>query len=729
MENLDEVLAKHKLSKDDYTHIVEILGREPNIVEIGIFSAMWSEHCSYKSSKYYLKGFPTKAPWVIQGPGENAGVIDIGGGMAAVFKMESHNHPSFIEPYQGAATGVGGILRDIFTMGARPVANLNAIRFADIDNDSETAKLHRHLLNGVVEGIAGYGNCIGVPTIGGETAFEDCYAGNNLVNAFSLGLAKSDEIFYANASGTGNPVIYVGSKTGRDGLGGAVMSSDSFEEGQEDQRPTVQVGDPFTEKLLMEACLELFKHDYIVGIQDMGAAGLTSSSFEMPKDGAGMKMYLDKVPAREEGMTPYDFMLSESQERMLICAKKGYEDKVIEIFRRWELDAEVIGEVTDTGRMELYWHGEKCGDIPIAPVGEESPELVRPVMKPKYIDEIKNVKLEKNVSNQEAFETLMKTPEMLDKSYIFNQYDSMVQTNTVEHPGSLDGSVIRVKENNRFLGMSTNCNARFCYIDPKLGGAEAVMKSGRDVAAKGLKPLAITDCLNFGNPEKPETMWQFKESTDGIKEACAALNTPVVSGNVSLYNETNNENVYPTPEIATVGVGDSVRGSKWTKENNLLYIIGETKSEFGGSAYMKFIEGKVAGIHPEVDFDKELKLWDLLQTDVIESAKTVGNGGVAMALYKTACVSDKGCDINVKVEDSKDIFSETLSRAIVEITPENKEAFEAKAKEIGIYIEEIGKIGGNTIKINDVVCPLDTAKDIYFNRFRNIMKNDIEGLV
>ncbi len=729
MENLEEVLAKHKLSKADYDHIKEILGREPNIVEIGIFSAMWSEHCSYKSSKYYLKGFPTKAPWVIQGPGENAGVIDIGGGMAAVFKMESHNHPSFIEPYQGAATGVGGILRDIFTMGARPVANLNAIRFAHIEGDDETAKLHRHLLNGVVEGIAGYGNCIGVPTIGGEVAFEECYAGNNLVNAFSLGLAKNDEIFYANASGEGNPVIYVGSKTGRDGLGGAVMSSDSFEEGQEDQRPTVQVGDPFTEKLLMEACLELFKHDYIVGIQDMGAAGLTSSAFEMPKDGAGMKMYLDKVPAREEGMTPYDFMLSESQERMLICAKKGYEDKVIEIFRKWELDAEVIGEVTNTGRMELFWHGEKCADIPIAPVSEESPELVRPVAKPKYIDEIKNINLDKDISNQEAFETLIKDAEVLDKSYVYNQYDSMVQTNTTEHPGSLDSSVIRVKENGKFLGMSTNCNARFCYINPKLGGAEAVMKSGRDVAAKGLKPLAITDCLNFGNPEKPETMWQFKEATDGIKEACKELNTPVVSGNVSLYNETSDENIFPTPEIATVGVGDKVRSSKFTKEGNLLYIIGETKSEFGGSLYLKKLYNKIAGVHPEVDFDKEVKLWKLLESENIESAKTVGVGGIAIALYKEACVSNKGCEVNVKVDDKKDIFSETISRAIVEIAPENAGKFEEEAKNSGIYVEKIGKVGGNQIKINDVEFGLEEAKNIYFNRFRNIMKNDVEGLI
>jgi phosphoribosylformylglycinamidine synthase len=379
--------------------------------------------------------------------------------------------------------------------------------------------------------------------------------------------------------------------------------------------------------------------------------------------------------------------------------------------------------------MELFWYGEKVADIPVAPVSEEAPELVRPVLKPKYIDEIKNIKCEKEISNQEAFEIIMKTAEMVDKSYVYNQYDSMVQTNTTIHPGQLDGSVIRVKENNRFLGMSSNCNARFCYIDPKLGGAEAVMKSGRDIATKGLKPLAITDCLNFGNPEKPETMWQFKESTDGIKEACAKLNTPVVSGNVSLYNETNNENVYPTPEIATVGVGDSVRGSKWLKDGNLLYIIGETKSEFGGSAYMKFIENRVGGIHPEVDFDKELKLWDLLQTDTIESAKSIGSGGIAMALYKTACVSSKGCEVNLKLNNEKDVFSETLSRAIVEISPEKEELFVTKAKEIGIYIEKIGKIGGDKIKLNGIEIDLDEAKNIYFNRFKQVMKNDIEGLI
>jgi len=502
--NLEEMALAHSLTLEELDNIKEILGREPNYVEIGIFSAMWSEHCSYKSSKKYLNGFPTKAPWVIQGPGENAGVIDIGDGYAAVFKMESHNHPSFIEPYQGAATGVGGILRDVFTMGARPIANMNSIRFAGIEGDSETAQKHRFLLRGVVAGIGGYGNCMGVPTIGGETTFEECYAGNNLVNAFTLGLAKSDEIFLGLAEGVGNPVMYVGSKTGRDGLGGAVMSSASFTEDNESKRPTVQVGDPFTEKLLLEACLELFKEDAIIGIQDMGAAGLTSSSFEMAgRSESGMIMHLDKVPAREEGMTPYDFMLSESQERMLICAKKGHEQKIIEIFEKWELDVAVIGEVTNTGNMELFWHGEKCAEVPVQPVSEQAPILDRPVAKPAYLDGLEDIKLDKEISNQSVFDDLFSDMEIVDKSWVYSQYDSMVQTNTIKGPGSLDGSSIRIKETGKALAMSADCNTRLCYINPELGAAAAVMESGRNVAMSGARPKAITDCLNFGNPENP----------------------------------------------------------------------------------------------------------------------------------------------------------------------------------------------------------------------------------
>jgi len=721
---LDEILAKHKLTKEDYEHIIKIIGKEPNFVELGVFSAMWSEHCSYKSSKCYLKGFPTKAPWVIQGPGENAGVIDIGGGMAAVFKMESHNHPSFIEPYQGAATGVGGILRDIFTMGARPVANLNAIRFAHIKGDDNIAKLHRHLLSGVVAGIAGYGNCIGVPTIGGETAFEDSYKGNILVNAFALGICGEDEIFYAKAEGIGNPVIYVGSKTGRDGLGGAVMSSDSFKEGDEDQRPTVQVGDPFTEKLLMEACLELFKTDYIVGIQDMGAAGLTSSSFEMASNsGSGLVMHLDKVPMREEGMNPYELMLSESQERMLICAKKGYEDKIIEIFKKWDLDAEVIGEVTNTGKVELFWHGEKVADIPVGPITDEAPELCRPVKEPEYLKTIKDMKIPE-INTQEAFEKLMSESEVVDKAWIYEQYDSMVGTNTVDTKRA-DGAVLRVKENGRFIGMSSDCNARFNYINPRLGAAAAVMEAGRNIAVKKIRPLAITDCLNYGNPENPEIMWQFKEGCEGIKEACAALNTPVVSGNVSLYNENEGEGVYPTPEIATVGAGDEFRSTDLKQKGNSIYILGETKSEFGGSLYLKVFGEIVAGEHPEVDFEKELKLWSVLESDLIKSAKDISTGGVAIAAYKWACVSNKGVNINLKVNNPIDIFAESLSRAFVEISPSDEKEFEKLCSEKEIYFEKVGIVGGNKIIINDIEVDLENAKDIYFNTFTKIMKSEI----
>ncbi|AXH15647.1 phosphoribosylformylglycinamidine synthase II [Malaciobacter mytili] len=731
--NIEEIALAHSLTLEELEQIREILGREPNYVEIGIFSAMWSEHCSYKSSKKYLSGFPTKAPWVIQGPGENAGVIDIGDGYAAVFKMESHNHPSFIEPYQGAATGVGGILRDVFTMGARPIANMNSIRFASIEGNSETAQKHRYLLRGVVAGIGGYGNCMGVPTIGGETTFEECYAGNNLVNAFTLGLAKADEIFYGRAEGIGNPVMYVGSKTGRDGLGGAVMSSASFDEDSESKRPTVQVGDPFTEKLLLEACLELFKEDLIVGIQDMGAAGLTSSSFEMAgRSGSGMIMHLDKVPAREEGMTPYDFMLSESQERMLICAKKGSEQKIIEIFQKWELDVAVIGEVTSTGNMELFWHGQKVAEVPVQPVSEQAPVLDRPVKEPEYLKDIANITLDKDIANQEAFDAMFSDMEVVDKSWIYSQYDSMVQTNTIKGPGKLDGSSIRIKETGKALAMSADCNTRFCYINPKLGASAAVMESGRNVAMTGAMPKAITDCLNFGNPQNPEVMWQFAQSCEGIKDACRELITPVIGGNVSLYNETNGVGVFPTPSIAMVGVNDDankVLPSCVQKQGNIIFLLGETKSEFGGSLYMKKMYNKVAGVHPEVDFEKELKLWNTVieanKQDLLVAAKDVNVGGIAVSLAKMAVVGNKGVKVNVNLANSKDIFSETLSRALVEVNPENKENFIAIAKENGIACEEIGIVEGNTICINDISISLEAASDIYFNKFKKVIEQDL----
>lgn len=735
LANIDEVLKSHKLTQADYAHIKEILDREPNLVEIGIFSAMWSEHCSYKSSKKYLNGFPTKAPWVIQGPGENAGVIDVGNGMAAVFKMESHNHPSFIEPFQGAATGVGGILRDVFTMGARPVANLNSLRFGNVRGDSESAKYQRHLVRGVVEGIGSYGNCMGVPTVGGEVSFDESYNGNILVNAFALGLVKHDDIFLGVAEGIGNPVIYVGSKTGRDGLGGAVMSSDSFTEESKSLRPTVQVGDPFTEKLLLEACLELFKTDHVVGIQDMGAAGLTSSSFEMAgKTGAGMIMHLDKVPAREEGMTPYDFMLSESQERMLICAKKGSEQAIIDIFNKWDLDCAVIGEVTPTGRMELFWHGEKCADMPIAPVSEEAPILDRPTSKPAYLDNVnkKTIKDYDNVSTQEAFEKLLSSLEIVDKSWIYNQYDSMVQTNTIKAPGSLDASVIRVKQNGKAISMSSDCNPRYCYIDPFKGSALAVMESGRNVAMSGARPLAITDCLNFGNPENPEVMWQFAQSCEGIKEACKELETPVVSGNVSLYNETNGVSVYPTPAIAMVGLNDDaskVLKSSFKTEGNALLLIGQTKGEFGGSLYVKELFGETTGVICDIDYSAELRLWELVieanKKGLLESAKDLSMGGLAITLAKMSSVSGLGVEAKVEFDNDIYLFDESQSRAVLEVKPENIDAVVKKAINLGLQIQKIGEVKGDDFILNDINMSVAKMKDVYFKTFAKTIEQDL----
>jgi phosphoribosylformylglycinamidine synthase len=684
-------------------------------------------------AKKYLNGFPVSAPWVIQGPGENAGVIDIGDGYAAVFKMESHNHPSFIEPYQGAATGVGGIMRDVFTMGARPVASMNLIQFAGIEGNSEVAQKHRFLLRGVVAGIGGYGNCMGVPTIGGQTNFEECYAGNNLVNAFNLGIAKADEIFYGKAEGIGNPVMYVGSKTGRDGLGGAVMSSASFDEDSESKRPTVQVGDPFTEKLLLEACLELFKEDLIIGIQDMGAAGLTSSSFEMAgRSGSGMIMHLDKVPAREEGMTPYDFMLSESQERMLICAKKGCEQAIIDIFEKWELDVAVIGEVTSTGNMELFWHGEKVADVPVQPVSEEAPVLDRPVAKPAYLNDIESFKMDKQFSNQEVFNTLFSDMEVVDKSWVYDQYDSMVQTNTVKGPGKLDGSVIRIKETGKALAMSADCNTRQCYINPELGAAAAVMESGRNVAMTGATPKAITDCLNFGNPQNPEVMWQFASACEGIKSACKELNTPVIGGNVSLYNETNGVGVFPTPAIAMVGLNDDankVLPSCFQEDGSVLFILGETKSEFGGSLYMKKMYDTVAGTHPEVDFQKELTLWDTViegnKQGLFNAAKDINVGGIAIALGKMAVISSKGVEAAISLENSEDLFAESLSRAIVEVSVKNVEAFETFAQNQGIDFLRLGVVGGDKVIINDIYKELADIQDVYFNKFQQVIEQDL----
>ncbi|EAJ0335342.1 phosphoribosylformylglycinamidine synthase subunit PurL [Campylobacter lari] len=721
-----EIIKQHKISDEEYQEILNILGREPNLLELGVISAMWSEHCSYKSSKKYLNGFPTKAPWVIQGPGENAGVIDIGKGMAAVFKVESHNHPSFIEPFAGAATGVGGILRDVFTMGARVVAGMNSLKFGNI-HDEKIGKHQKYLVKGVVSGISHYGNCMGVPTIGGECAFDECFNGNILVNAFALGTCKIEDIFYAKAEGIGNPVIYVGSKTGRDGLGGAVMASDSFNESSKSLRPTVQIGDPFAEKLLMEACLELFKTDYIVGIQDMGAAGLTSSSFEMAgRSGSGMKLYLDKTPMREEGMTPYELMLSESQERMLICAKKGYEEKVIEIFNKWGLDAAIIGEVTDTGKMELFWHDELVGLIPIEPLSEKAPILDRPVDKPKYLDEIKNYQFKLNIPTQEAFEKLLADENVSNKAYIYEQFDSSVQTNTLKSNGALGANSIRIKENNCLLSMAIECNSRLNYVNPKIGAAAAVASAGRKIACSGARPLAISDCLNYGNPQNPEVMWQFAQGCEGIKLACKELNTPVVSGNVSLYNETDGVSIFPSPTIACVGVNEkaeNVLKSYFSKDTSAIYLLGESKGNFGGSLIAKVLDQKVAGELEDIDFSAELKLWDFLlkanEAKILDCANSIGIGGLAITLAKMSAKANLGIEIKTDFEDKSFIFEESPTRVIVGV--KNEEKFIKFANEMGVKFTKLGNLTEKDFILDDIRISLAKLQTIYFDKFNEYL--------
>ncbi|HEC1769952.1 TPA: phosphoribosylformylglycinamidine synthase subunit PurL [Campylobacter lari] len=721
-----EIIKQHKISDEEYQEILNILGRKPNLLELGVISAMWSEHCSYKSSKKYLNGFPTKAPWVIQGPGENAGVIDIGKGMAAVFKVESHNHPSFIEPFAGAATGVGGILRDVFTMGARVVAGMNSLKFGNI-HDEKIGKHQKYLVKGVVSGISHYGNCMGVPTIGGECAFDECFNGNILVNAFALGTCKIEDIFYAKAEGIGNPVIYVGSKTGRDGLGGAVMASDSFNESSKSLRPTVQIGDPFAEKLLMEACLELFKTDYIVGIQDMGAAGLTSSSFEMAgRSGSGMKLYLDKTPMREEGMTPYELMLSESQERMLICAKKGYEEKVIEIFNKWGLDAAIIGEVTDTGKMELFWHDELVGLIPIEPLSEKAPILDRPVAKPKYLDEIKNYQFKLNIPTQEAFEKLLADENVSNKAYIYEQFDSSVQTNTLKSNGALGANSIRIKENNCLLSMAIECNSRLNYVNPKIGAAAAVASAGRKIACSGARPLAISDCLNYGNPQNPEVMWQFAQGCEGIKLACKELNTPVVSGNVSLYNETDGVSIFPSPTIACVGVNEkaeNVLKSYFSKDTSAIYLLGESKGSFGGSLIAKVLDQKVAGELEDIDFNAELKLWDFLlkanEAKLLDCANSIGIGGLAITLAKMSAKANLGIEVKTNFEDKSFIFEESPTRVIVGV--KNEEKFIKFANEMGIKFAKLGNLTEKDFILDDIKISLAKLQTIYFDKFNEYL--------
>jgi phosphoribosylformylglycinamidine synthase II len=704
-----ELVAEHQLSAEEYSSILEILGREPTITELGVFSAMWSEHCSYKSSRNYLKTFPTTGPRVVQGPGENAGIVDLGDGLCAAFKMESHNHPSFIEPYQGAATGVGGILRDIFTMGARPMASLDSLRFGEL-----SAPHMKHLVDGVVRGIAGYGNCIGIPTLAGETTFHRAYNGNILVNVMNLGLVARDRIFRGRAAGEGNCVVYVGSKTGRDGIHGATMASAEFGEGgAAAKRPNVQVGDPFTEKLLMEACLEIFQTDAVVGIQDMGAAGLTSSSFEMAgRGGAGMEIELSSVPAREPEMTPYEIMLSESQERMLLVVRPERLSEVLAVFSKWELDAVPIGTVTATGRVVLKFHGEIVADMPVAPLSDRSPVYDRPrapFVPPSgpFLWETE----EEPADYAGCLRALLVSPNVCEKSWIWTQYDHMVQTNTVERPGG-DAAVMRIKESDparpqRALAIKTDVNPFFCALDPKRGASIAVAECARSIAATGARPLAITDCLNFGSPEKPEVMGQFALAVEGISEACRALDTPVVSGNVSFYNETDGRAILPTPTIGMIGLLEDASlhvPMGFAREGDLIVLLGETRDELGGSEFLRTVRNRDEGPCPSLDLDAERRMVDFLVRaageSLLSSAHDVSDGGLAVALCESSFRGGAGARVLLESRGrraSSLLFGESTGRAVVSLPPRGLSGLKALAADRGVAWAVIGTVAGREI--------------------------------
>ena len=706
-EITQEVIASHGLKPEEYDLILEHMGRTPNLLELGIFSVMWSEHCSYKSSRIHLKGFPTSGPRVLQGPGENAGVVDIGDGQAVAFKMESHNHPSYIEPYQGAATGVGGILRDVFTMGARPIASLNSLRFGD-PNHPKTA----WLVEGVTAGIAGYGNAIGVPTVGGEVMFDESYNGNCLVNAFTLGVLDSDKIFRGNASGVGNPVIYVGAKTGRDGIHGATMASAEFDESTEEKRPTVQVGDPFVEKLLLEACLEMMKTDAIVGIQDMGAAGLTSSSVEMAgRAGNGLEMHLDRVPMRETGMTPYELMLSESQERMLIVAREGREQEVLDLFEKWDLDAAVVGQVTDTGRLHLRWHGEMVADMPIDPLTEGAPIYDRPRKRPAELDALQGfdpATLPAPDDLGQVLVTLLSRPTIGSKEWIWQQYDHMVRLGTVVRPGG-DAAVVRVDANGKKgVGLSADCPSRLVYLDPYEGARMTVAEACRNVSVVGGEPIGLTDCLNFGNPERPEIMWQFAEAGRGLADACRELGVPVVSGNVSLYNETEGQAVMPTPTCAVVGLVpdvEKVATPAFEKAGHEIALLGVCTGEAGGSEYLKAIFDKTAGMPPRLDMDREKAVQaavrEMVRQQVVASAHDCAEGGIAVALAECSLQGGLGAKVQVPGEARMDLrlFAEDPSRVIVSYDPSQRAEVERIAKEAGAPLTVLGTVGGDSLAI------------------------------
>jgi phosphoribosylformylglycinamidine synthase len=761
-----EIAAEHGVTTEEYTHIQKILGRDPNITELGIFSVMWSEHCSYKSSKVHLKRLPTRGKLVVQGPGENAGVVDIGDGLVAAFKIESHNHPSYVEPFQGATTGVGGILRDIFTMGARPIAVLDSLRFGEITasrtTSAEDAAKNRRILDGVIRGVAHYGNCFGVPTIGGEVGFEPCYSQNPLVNALALGIARKEEIFLAKAKGIGNPVIYVGAKTGRDGIHGAsLLASAEFTEESQQKRPNVQVGDPFMEKLLLEACLEAMQTGAVVAIQDMGAAGLTCSTMEMAsRGGTGIEIDLAKVPQRETGMTPYEIMLSESQERMLLVAEAGREREVLDVFKKWGLDAVVVGKVTEGGVAKILNHGNVAAEIPAHPLAEEGPVYNRPLAAPAL-----RVESEKDwfafapegTNLNENFKKLLASPAIASKRWITEQYDTMVRTNTLAGPGASDAAVVRIKDPQtnivkRALALSTDGNGRWCQLNPRVGAMHAVAEAGRNVAASGARPIAATNCLNFGSPEKPEVMWQFSEAIDGLTEACTALGTPITGGNVSFYNETLGKSIYPTPIIGVLGVlDDAAKVVKIGLRNtgDLLLLLDGSNSvsgaqspaqrEFSSSEYSKSIASVVAGGPPAIDLAAEKRLIDCLVAlaldSSINSAHDISDGGLAVTVAESCFASvgtpQLGAILNLEessLPTEQMLFNECGARAVVSVSPAKLAAVLSTARQYNIAAQEIGKVtDGNALRIQIkghavIDSPLDVLRDIWANSLERAVK-------
>ena len=731
-----QTVAEHGLSPAEYETILEALGREPNLVELGIFSVMWSEHCSYKSSRFHLKKLPTKADWVIQGPGENAGVIDIGDGDAAVFKMESHNHPSYIEPYQGAATGVGGILRDVFTMGARPIANMNALRFGRPDHPKM-----RHLIAGVVSGIGGYGNCVGVPTVGGEVDFDKAYDGNILVNAMTVGHARADKIFYSAATGIGNPIVYVGSKTGRDGIHGATMASADFDEGIEEKRPTVQVGDPFTEKLLIEACLELMATDAIVAIQDMGAAGLTSSSVEMATNGeTGLRLDMDKVPQREEGMTPYEMMLSESQERMLMVLKPGKEAMAEEIFRKWELDFAVIGEVTDTKRMILEWQGEVVCDIPLGPLADQAPEYERPHLSQDDYKQWAGIEplgdLPENADVCADLLKLVGSPNLASRRWIYEQYDHQVGGNTVQKPGG-DAAVVRIHGKRKAIAISTDCTPRYCYADPVEGGKQAIAEAYRNISAVGAMPLAVTNCLNFGNPERPEIMAQFVGCLEGMGEACRALDFPIVSGNVSLYNESKatggGSAILPTPAIGGVGLIDDWNKSMGIALGNVgedIVIIGTRRHEdLGQSEWLKVCHDRREGAPPRVDLEAEKRnaamIRDLIEARLVHGVHDVSDGGPLVAIAEMALAANRGARLDADIADTPaDWFAE--SQACYVVSTPRVEEVKGRLAAAGIEYDVCGTVSPEpSIEVDGSRVTLAALREAHEAFFPTLMEGEL----